>query len=193
MKAARQDWFEAQPDLDPKTLVFLDETATNTKMARRYGRAPRGARCRMAVPHGHYKTTTVTAALRTSGPTAIALFDGATNGARFRAYVTDTLVPVLKPGDTVILDNLNVHKVVGVREAIEAVGARIRFLPAYSPDLNPIEQTFAKLKALLRSAAARTVPDLREEIRKAFARFTSQECRNSIAAAGYEDDLAVAT
>ena len=143
-------------------------------------------------PH-HYKTTTVTAALRTSGPTAIALFDGATNGARFRAYVTDTLVPVLKPGDTVILDNLNVHKVVGVREAIEAVGARIRFLPAYSPDLNPIEQRFAKLKALLRSAAARTVPDLREEIRKAFARFTSQECRNSIAAAGYEDDLAVAT
>lgn len=191
MKAARQDWFEAQPDLDPEALVFLDETATNTKMARRYGRAPRGARCRMAVPHGHYKTTTVTAALRTSGPTAIALFDGATNGARFRAYVTDTLVPVLKPGDTVILDNLNVHKVVGVREAIEAVGARIRYLPAYSPDLNPIEQAFSKLKALLRSAAARTVPDLRAEIGKAFARFTPQECRSSIAAAGYEDDLAV--
>ncbi|GJE60973.1 IS630 family transposase ISMex30 [Methylobacterium trifolii] len=193
MRAARQDWFEAQPDFDPDTMVFLDETATDTKMARRYGRAPRGARCRMAVPHGHYKTTTVTAALRTSGPTAIALFDGATNGARFRAYVTDTLVPMLKPGDTVILDKLNVHKVVGVREAIEAAGARLGYLPAYSPDLNPIEQTLAKLKALLRSAAARTVPDLQAEICKAFARFTPQECRNSIAASGYEDDLAVAT
>jgi transposase len=193
VRAARQDWFEGQLDLDPDRLVFLDETATNTKMARRYGRAPRGRRCRMAVPHGHYKTTTVTAALRTSGPTAIALFEGATNGARFRAYVTDTLVPALRPGDTVILDNLNVHKVAGVREAIEAVGARIRYLPAYSPDFNPIEQAFAKLKALLRAAAARTIADLHAEIRKAFARFTPQECRNYLAAAGYEDDLAVAT
>ena len=193
MRAARQDWFEAQPDLDPDTLVFIDETATNTKMARRYGRAPRGHRCRMAVPHGHYKTTTVTAALRTSGPTAVTLFDGATNGTRFLAYVTDTLIPVLKPGDIVILDNLRAHKVAGVREAIEAAGARILYLPPYSPDFNPIEQAFAKLKALLRTAAARSIPDLRAEIRKAFARFTAQECRNYLAAAGYEDDLAVAT
>ena len=147
----------------------------------------------MAVPHGHYKTTTVTAALRTTGPTAIALFDGATNGVRFRAYVADTLVPVLKPGDTVILDNLNVHKVAGVWESIEAAGAQVRYLPAYSPDFNPIEQAVAKLKAVLRAAAARTVPDLQTEIRKAFARFTPQECRNYLAAAGYEDDLAVAT
>ena len=193
MKAARQDWFEDQLDLDPDHLVFLDETAANTKMARRYGRAPRGQRCRMAVPHGHYKTTTVTAALRTSGLTAMALFDGATNGERFRAYVTDTLVPVLKRGDTVILDNLPAHKVAGVREAIAAVGARLLYLPPYSPDFNPIEQAFSKLKALLRTAAARTIPDLWAAIRKAFSQFTRQECRNYLAAAGYDDDLAVST
>lgn len=193
MKAAREDWFENQDALDPDRLVFLDETAANTRMARRYGRAPRGARCRMAVPHGHYKTTTVTAALRTTGPTAIALFDGATNGQRFRAYVTDTLVPVLRPGDIVVLDNLNVHKVAGVREAIAAAGVRLLYLPAYSPEFNPIEQVFAKLKHLLRTAAARTVPDLHEAIRRAFTRFTPAECRNCLTAAGYEDDLIVAT
>lgn len=191
MKAARQDWFEGQLGLDPDRLVFLDETAANTKMARRYGRAPRGRRCRMTVPHGHYKTTTVTAALRTSGLTAIALLDGATNGERFRGYVTDTLVPVLKPGDTVILDNLPSHKVAGVREAVAAAGARLLYLPSYSPDFNPIEQVFAKLKALLRTAAARTISDLRAAIQNAFAQFTPQECRTYLAAAGYEDDLAV--
>ncbi|KQP90767.1 DDE endonuclease [Methylobacterium sp. Leaf117] len=186
MKAAREDWFERQLDLDPDRLVFLDETAATTKMARRYGRAPRGERCRIAVPHGHYKTTTITAALRATGLIARTVFDGATNGMRFRAYVTDTLAPVLKPGDTVILDNLNVHKVAGVREAIEAAGARIIYLPAYSPDFNPIEQAFAKLKALLRTAAARTVPDLCQAIRDAFAAFSPTECRNYITAAGYD-------
>ena len=160
-------------------------------MARRYGRSPRGERCRIAVPHGHYKTTTITAALRTTGLTATAFFDGATNGERFRDYITNVLAPVLKPGDIVILDNLGAHKVAGVRETVAAVGARVLYLPPYSPDFNPIEQAFAKLKALLRSAAARTVTDLHAAIRRAFARFTPQECRNYIAAAGYEDDLAV--
>ncbi|SFM99339.1 Transposase [Methylobacterium pseudosasicola] len=135
---------------------------------------------------GHYKTTTVTAALRTSGLVATALFDGATNGARFGAYVTDTLVPVLKPSDTVILVNLQSHKVIGVREAIEAVGARLLYLLACSPDFNPIEQAFSKLKALLRAAAARTIPDLRAAIARAFAAFTPVECHNYIAAAGYD-------
>ncbi len=157
---AREAWFEGQLDLDPGRVVFLDETATATNMERRYGRAPRGERCRVAVPHGHYKTTTVTAALRASGPFAVHLMDGATNGQRFLSYVTDTLVPALTPGDTVVMDNLAAHKVAGVRQAIEAAGAQLRYLPAYSPDFNPIEQAFAKLKALLRSAAARTVPDL---------------------------------
>ena len=112
--------------------------------------------------------------------------DGATNGVRFRTYVADTLAPALKPGDTVILDNLPTHKVAGVRDAIERVGARLLYLPPYSPDFNPIEQLFAKLKALLRSAAARTVPDLWVTIRQAFTRFRPAECRNYLAASGYD-------
>ena len=156
-------------------------------MVRRHARSPRGRRCRIAVPHGHYKTTTVTAALRASGPFAVDLMDGATNGGRFRSYVTETLGPALKAGDTVILDNLppSAHQVSGVRDAIERVGARLLYLPPYSPDFNPIEQLFAKLKALLRSAEARTVTDLWATIREAFTRFSSTECRNYLAASGY--------
>jgi transposase len=186
VKAERADWFEGQLELDPDRLIFIDETAATTAMARRYGWAPRGERCRVAVPQGHWKTTTITAALRTSGLVATALFDGATNGDRFRAYVTDILVPVLKPGDTVILDNLGAHKVAGVRDAIQAAGARLFYLPPYSPDFNPIEQAFAKLKALLRSAAARTLAELRQAIQDAFSAFTPEECRNYVAAAGYD-------
>ncbi len=186
MKAEREDWFEAQDELDPDRLVFLDETATTTNMVRRYGWAVRGERCRVAVPHGHWKTTTVTAALRTSGVAATVLFDGATNGQRFRAYVTDTLVPVLKRGDTVIMDNLAAHKVAGVREAIQAAGAKLLYLPPYSPDLNPIEQIFAKLKADLRKAAARTLPDLKAAIRSALDSLTPKACRNCLTAAGYD-------
>ena len=183
---AREAWFEGQLDVDPERVVFLDETATATNMERRYGRAPQGERCRIAVPHGHYKTTTVTAALRASGPFAVHLMDGATNGQRFLSYVTDTLVPALKPGDTVVMDNLAAHKVAGVRQAIEAAGSHLRYLPAYSPDFNPIENAFAKLKALLRTATARTVPDLWAAIRDAFTRFRPDECRNYLAAAGYD-------
>ena len=186
MRAARDAWLDGQLDLDPDSLLFIDETATATNMVRPYGRSPRGERCRISAPHRHYKTTTITAALRTSGLVATTLFDGATNGGRFLAYVTDTLVPVLKRGDTVILDNLNVHKVAGVRKAIEAAGARLLYLPAYSPDFNPIEQAFAKLKALLRTAAARTVPDLWAAIQEAFKTFRPYECRNYVAAAGYD-------
>ena len=186
MRGAREGWFEGQLDLDPDRVVFIDETAAATNMERRYGRAPRGERCRIAVPHGHYKTTTVTAALRASGPFAIELMDGATNGLRFRTYVADVLVPALRPGDTVVMDNLAAHKVAGVRKAIEAAGACLLYLPPYSPDFNPIENAFAKLKALLRTAAARTVPDLRATIREAFTRFKPDECRNYLATAGYD-------
>ena len=173
--------------------MFLDETAAATNMARRYGWAPRGERCRLAAPWGHYKTTTITAAIRASRMCATALLDGPTNGKRCRSYVTQTLIPVLQPGDIVIMDNRPAHKVAGVQNAIEAAGARLMYLPSYSPDLNPIEQAFAKLKALLRSAAARTIPDLWAAIRQAFTRFTPQECRNYLAAAGYEDDLTIPT
>ena len=186
MKAARLAWFEGQPDLDPDRLVFLDETATNTKMARRYGRAPRGERCRMTVPFGHWKTITVTAGLRASGLTATSLFDGPMTGVRFRRYVEETLAPTLNPGDTVVLDNLPAHKVSGIRERIEAVGGRLLYLPAYSPDFNPIERAFAKLKACLRAQAARTVADLCDTLKQAFGCFTSNECRNYLVAAGYD-------
>ena len=186
VRAAREAWFDAQLDLDPERLVFIDETSANTAMARRYGRAPRGERCRIAVPHGHYKTTTVTAALRASGLVATAMFDGATNGPRFRTYVKETLVPTLRPGDTVILDNLASHKVAGVREAVEAAGASLLYLPPYSPDFNPIEMAFAKLKALLRSIGARTVAELWIAIPDAIQAFLPEECRNYLTAAGYD-------
>ena len=125
MRAAREAWFEGQLDLDPDRLVVLDETAANTSMVRRYGWAARGERCRIAAPAGHWKTTTVIAGLRTSGPCAVALLDGPVTGERFRAYVAETLVPTPRPGDTLVLDNLGAHKVAGVREAIEAARARL--------------------------------------------------------------------
>lgn len=210
MRAARRTWFEGRPDLDPDRLVFLDEAAATTTMARRCGRAPRGQRCRVAVPlsrsdpsrragsakadpEGHRKTTTVTAAPRTTGLVATASFEGATNGERFRGHVSDPPVPVLEPGDIVVRDDLRVHEVAGVREAIEAAGARLLLLPPYSPDFNPIEQAFAKLEALRRGAAARTVTALHAAIQQAFDRFSPQECRDYITAAGYEDDAAVTT
>ncbi|GJD54467.1 hypothetical protein MTDSW087_02426 [Methylobacterium dankookense] len=193
MKAAPgEDWFATQDTLDPDRLVFLDETAAATNMTRRYRWAPRGQRCRIAVPQGHYKTTTLTAALRADGLCALDLADGATNGGRFRAYITGTLAPMLRPDDTVILDNLGAHKVARVREAIEAAGAWLLYLLLNSPDFNPIEQVFAKLKRLLRTRAARTVADLWTAIRQALTLFTAQECRNYLAAAEYADDVAVA-
>ena len=154
VNAPREAWFEEQLDLDPTRIVFIDETAPNTKMARLYGRAPRGERCRAPVPHGHWKTTTFTAGLRHDGIAAPMVLDGPMNGEAFLAYVEQALVPALRPRDIVIMDNLPAHKVHGVRQAIEAAGASLRYLPPYSPDFNPIEMAFAKLKALLRAAAA---------------------------------------
>jgi transposase len=165
--------------------VFIDETWASTAMARRYGRARRGARVVAAVPHGHWKTTTFLAALRHDGLTAPCVFDGAINGARFLAYVEQCLAPTLRPGDIVIMDNLGAHKVKGVRQAIEARGAVVLYLPPYSPDLNPIEQAFAKLKSLLRSAAKRTVASLWQAIGRALDAFSATECANYLAHAGY--------
>jgi transposase len=156
----RRDWFEAQPDLDPQRLVFIDETGLSTKMARLRGRSARGERCRAGVPHGHGKTTTFTGALRLAGMTAPFVYDGAMNGTVFLAYVEQILVPTLKPDDIVVMDNLPAHKAAGVREAIERAGATLLFLPPYSPGFNPIENAFAKLKALLRARAERTIAAL---------------------------------
>jgi transposase len=188
VKARRLAWFEAQPELDPARLVFIDETGASTKMARLRGRAPRGARCRAAIPHGHWKTTTLVAALRLEGMTAPMVIDGAMNGEAFRAYVRHMLAPGLQAGDVVIMDNLPAHKVGGVREAIEAAGARLLYLPPYSPDFNPIEQAFAKLKALLRKAAARTLDALETAIAAALDAFVPDECANYFTASGYEPE-----
>jgi transposase len=165
--------------------VFIDETWATTNMTRRYGRARRGPRLVAAVPHGHWKTTTLLAALRHDRITAPGVFDGAINGERFRAWVEQALAPTLRPGDLVIMDNLAAHKVQGVRTVIEARGARLLYLPPYSPDLNPIEQVFAKLKALLRIAATRTVDALWHAIGQALDAFTPTECAHYLAHAGY--------
>jgi len=172
--------------LEPERLVFIDETGASTKMARRYGRAPRGQRCRAPVPHGHWKTTTFVGALRLHGMTAPMVLDGAMHGAAFLAYVEQVLVPTLGPGDIVVMDNLPAHKPVAVRHAIEAAGAELRFLPPYSPDFNPIEMAFSKLKAFLKKIAARTVDELWDAIATGIDTFTPSECQNYFAAAGYD-------
>ena len=167
-------------------MVFIDETGASTKMARLHGRAPRGQRLRASVPHGHWKTTTFVGALRLSGMTAPMVLDGPMDGAWFLAYVEQVLIPTLTPGDVVILDNLPAHKGAVVRVAIEAAGASLLFLPPYSPDFNPIENAFSKLKALLRKAAARTVDQLWSAIANAIDAYTPQECANYFTAAGYD-------
>jgi transposase len=169
----------------PASLVFIDETWANTKMARRYGRCPRGQRLRAAIPHGHWKTTSFVGALRHDGMTAPFVIDKPMNGAIFLAYVEQVLAPTLSPGDIVIMDNLAAHKVEGVREAIEAKQATLLYLPAYSPDLNPIEYGFAKLKSLLRAAAERSIDALWTTIGSSLDRFTPSECANYLGACGY--------
>ena len=181
----RRDWFEDQPDLDPARLIFIDETWASTNMARLKGRAPKGKRLRVAVPHGHWKTTTFVAGLKLTGMVAPMVLDGPINGASFLAYVEQILLPELSPGDIVVMDNLGSHKGKAVGEAIEAAGAKLLYLPPYSPDLNPIESAFAKLKALLRKAAERTIDGLWSAIGRIVDLFTKQECANYFANSGY--------
>jgi transposase len=182
---ARREWKQGQRALDIETLVFLDETSTATNMTRRYGRAQTGERCIAAVPHGHWKTTTFVAGLRHDRVTAPMVADGPMDGALFLAYVREFLCPTLKQSDVVIADNLSSHKVAGVREAIEAVGARLVHLPPYSPDFNPIEQFFAKLKALLRKAATRTKEALWAEIGDLLETVPPEECAHYFRSSGY--------
>jgi transposase len=184
--AERAAWKASQPEIDIHRLVFIDETGASTKMARRYGRSPYGQRCVAAIPHGHWKTTTFVGALRATGMTAPMVLDGPMDGLAFEAYVTQVLVPTLEPGDIVVMDNLAAHKRAEVGLAIEAAGAWLLYLPPYSPDLNPIEMAFAKLKAALRKAAARSIEALDDAIAHALAAFTAQECLNFFAAAGYD-------
>jgi len=173
------------PGLDPACLVFLDETWAKTNMATTHGYAPRGERLTDAVPHGHWHTTTLVAALRCSGFVAPMVIDGAVNGPLFLAYVRRVLVPELARGDVVVMDNLSSHKQAGVRAMIEAAGCRVLYLPPYSPDLNPIENAFSKLKGLLRKAAERTVEGLWQAIGRLLDEFGPDECRNYIRHCGY--------
>jgi len=175
-----------QKSLDPRKLVFLDETGASTKMARTRGRAIRGERLIASVPHGHWKTTTFLAGLRHDGITAPLVLDGPMNGTVFKAYVAQFLVPTLKAGDVVIMDNLPAHKVTGIKQAIEEVGAKLMYLPPYSPDLNPIEMMFSKLKALLRKASERTIEGLWSTIANLLDEFPPNECQNYFAHAGYK-------
>jgi transposase len=181
----RAAWLEERPSFDLRRLVFIDETWAKTNMTPTHGRCRRGRRLIARVPFGHWKTSTFLAALRWDGVTAPAVFDGPINGRSFTAYVEQILAPTLRPGDVVILDNLGSHKGKAARQAVERAGAQLRFLPPYSPDLNPIEQVFAKLKTLLRRAAPRNRHALWTRIGTLLDRFTLAECQNYIRNAGY--------
>ena len=187
MKAEREAWRREFAAIDPTRLVFVDESGASTAMDRTYGRAPSGVRVDGPVPHGHRKVTTLTAAVRLGGvPEAACLaFDGATNTACFEAYVGECLAPTLRPGDIVIMDNLTCHKTAEVARRIAAAGAEVRYLPAYSPDLNPIEQLFSKLKGLLRSAAARTVDAVIEAMGEALRAVRLEDIQGWFGHSGY--------
>jgi transposase len=182
---ARAQWTTEQPGLSAGRLIFLDETWATTCMAPRRGRSPRGQRCRGFAPAGHWRTTTFVCALSTRGLHAPLVLDGPLNGAAFRAWVEQFLVPELRPSDLVVMDNLACHKVAGVQAAIEQAGATVKYLPPYSPDYNPIEQVFAKLKAMLRKAQARTVDALWNAIGFLLDRFAPDECERYICHCGY--------
>jgi transposase len=181
----RARWQRHQDKIAPERLVFIDETWAKTNMTRAHGRCRRGQRLRAKVPHGHWKTLTFLAALRSDKITAPCVMDGPINSRSFRAYVEQVLVPTLKPGDVVVLDNLGSHKSQAVRDAIRKAGAKLFFLPPYSPDLNPIEQVFAKLKTLLRKAAERTVETTWKRIGALLSQFSPEECANYFKNAGY--------
>ena len=185
MATARRQWVAWQPLHDARQYVFVDESGVTTDLLRRYARGPRGHRVSDHTPCSHWQTHTVVAALRTTELSAPAVFDGPMDTATFRAYVEQVLVPTLHPGDVVILDNLVVHKHPAVRQAIEAVGAQLRFLPPYSPDFNPIEMAFAKLKAFLRAARPRTFDQVCDLLAAALALYLPDECRNYVRHCGY--------
>lgn len=185
MQAARTELIADQPALAISRLVFVDETGVTTNMVRRYGRSPRGKRLVDKTPHGHWQMTTCIAALTCESMSTLGTIDGAVNGELFLIWVKEFLVPTLKSGDIVLMDNLPCHKSPAVREAIEAAGATLRLLPAYSPDLNPIEKAFAKFKSWLRKAKPRKLKALWREIAKTIKAFTPQECTAYFKSCGY--------
>jgi transposase len=181
----RRHWHERLAAVPSGRLVFVDESSANTKMARLYGRCPAGQRLVAPVPYGHYQTSTLIAAVRLSGPCAPWLFEGPMDGEMFLAWVQQGLVSALRPRDIVILDNLATHKVAGVREAIERVGAKLLYLPPYSPDFNPIENLWSKVKQIVRSLAPRTGRELLQAAAIAFAAISTADCRGFFLNAHY--------
>ncbi len=181
----RSQWKKHQDRLDPRRLVFVDETWAKTNMTRTRGWCRKGLPLKAKVPQGHWKTMTFLAALRHDRIAAPCVFDGPINGERFLAWIQQALAPTLNPGDVVIMDNLSSHKSPAIRKAIRETGARLFFLPPYSPDLNPIEQVFAKLKTLLRKADERTIDATWRRIGKLLDHFSPQECANYIRNSGY--------
>jgi transposase len=186
----RADWCAKRSRLPAEKLVFIDETSLKTNLIRMYGRARRGQRVVDYAPHGHWKTTTLVSALRSHALTAPMVIDGALDGSLFLAYVEQVLLPTLQPGDVVVLDNLSSHKSKRVQELIESAGASVAYLPPYSPDLNPIEQAFSKLKWLLRTAAERTAEGLWNRVGQLFDAFSPQECLRYLKHCGYTSTLA---
>ena len=187
--ARRATWHDELRDVDPGRLVFLDESGAQTSMTRTRGRAPRGRRVVAKVPAGHWKVVTVIGAVRTGGPFAAATVVGATDSDVFRAYVREVLAPELRPGDLVVMDNLSPHKAPGVREAIESAGATLRYLPPYSPDLNPIEPVWSKVKGVLRRLAAWSVDALHDAFAAALATVTPADCVGFFRHCGYAATL----
>lgn len=183
----REQWTEQTETLDPARLIFLDESGAKTNMTRGYGWGIGGQRVVDAVPHGHWQTTTMLAAIRIEGviPEACLALEGPMTGVVFRQYVQQMLTPTLRPGDIVVMDNLASHKVKGVREAIEAAGAELWYLPPYSPDLNPIERMWSKVKALIKKTKARVQTTLYDAIGRALQAVESSELTHYYAAAGY--------
>jgi transposase len=182
---ARRQWSVEQLNLDPDQVVFIDETWAKTNMTRTYGRSPRGAPLVEAVPYGRWETTTFLGAMRSTGFVAPLCVEGAINGSLFQAWVEQHLAKVLRAGDVVVMDNLSSHKGAGIVAAIEAVGATVRYLPPYSPDLNPIELAFSKFKKLLRDGAERTTEKLWQLCGRVLELFTESECRSYLQHCGY--------
>jgi transposase len=183
--AARACWHDDLASVPADKLVFIDESGASTSLQRLRGRSPRGERCVASGPAGHWKIGTMIGAVRVDGPLTCATLDGATDAAAFLAWVRQALCPLLRPGDVVVMDNLSAHKTPGVREAIEAEHAHLKYLPPYSPDFNPIENMWAKVKEALRSAAARTLDTLGQAVTHALGAVTGQDCRGFFTHAGY--------
>ncbi|MFM7111862.1 MAG: IS630 family transposase [Planctomycetota bacterium] len=185
VKQARKDWHRSVKGAKARRLIFIDETWFSTTMARSRGYAPRGKRLISRVPHGHWKTTTFVGGLTKSGIVAPMLLDGPINSDSFKAYVEQVLAPEIRTGDLVIMDNLSSHKTAQVRQALREKGIRVKYLPPYSPDLNPIENAFSKFKSMIRTAALRSIPDLWNSIGRLILKFRPAECANYLRHCGY--------